>query len=121
MAQQNGIVDVQRKNIGCKVQKHCTYIRAFIYKKKEHKSMIEKKKVHTEQTKKYILVTVSYFIILFWLIRNWHLNNCEICCVSIIIYIKEKKSTNGRPKIKKKKIVTIVAIVPPGTVATVQN
>ena len=51
MAQQNGIVDVQRKNIGCKVQKHCTYIRAFIYKKKEHKSMIEKKKVHTEQTK----------------------------------------------------------------------
>ena len=65
VAQQNGIVDVQRKNIGCKVQKHCTYIRAFIYKKKEHKSMIEKKKVHTEQTKKYILVTVSYFIILF--------------------------------------------------------
>ena len=51
MAQQNDIVDVQRKNIGCKVQKHFTHIRAFIYKKKEHKSMIEKKKVHTEQTK----------------------------------------------------------------------
>ena len=33
----------------CTVQKHCTRIRAFIYKKKEHKSMIEKKK------KKYIL------------------------------------------------------------------
>ena len=43
---------------------------------------------------------------------------CEICYVSIIIYIKEKKSTNGRPG---KKTVTTVATVPPGTVATVQN
>ena len=44
MAQQNGIIDVQRKNTRCTVQKHCTRIRAFIYKKKEYKSMIEKKK-----------------------------------------------------------------------------
>ena len=28
----------------CTAQKHCMRIRAFIYKKKEHKSMIEKKK-----------------------------------------------------------------------------
>ena len=41
---QNGTIDVQRKNTGCIVQKHCTRIRAFIYKKKEYKSMIEKKK-----------------------------------------------------------------------------
>ena len=33
----------------CTTQKHCTRIRNFIYKKKEHKSMIGKKK------KKYIL------------------------------------------------------------------
>ena len=61
--------------------------------------MIEKKKkVHIEQTKSTLtfthspnnyhnisqniyfslwLVTVSYFIILFWLIRYWHFNNCE--------------------------------------------
>ena len=45
MAQQNGTVDVQRKNTGCTVQKHCTCIRTFKYNKiKEHKSMIEKKK-----------------------------------------------------------------------------
>ena len=45
MAQQNGIVDVQRKNTRCIVQKHCTRIRAFKYnKKKVHKSMIEKRK-----------------------------------------------------------------------------
>ena len=44
VAQQNGIIDVQRKNTRCTVQKHCTRIRAFIYKKKEYKSMIEKKK-----------------------------------------------------------------------------
>ena len=44
MAQQNGTVDVQRKNTGCIVQKHYTPIRAFIYKNKEHKSVIEKKK-----------------------------------------------------------------------------
>ena len=45
MAQQNGIVDVQHKKTGCIVQKHCTRIRDFKYnKKKEHKSMIEKKK-----------------------------------------------------------------------------
>ena len=92
----------------------------FIYRKKEHKSMIEKKKVHTEQTKKYILVTVSYFIILFWLIRNWHLNNCEICCVSITIYIKEKKYKWNTEK-KKKKTITTVATVPHGIVAIVQN
>ena len=42
------------------------------------------------------LITVSYFIILFWLIRNWHLNNYE-------------------------NIIAIVATVPFGTVATVQN
>ena len=40
---------------------------------------------------------------------------CEICCVSIIIYIK-KKSTNGRPK--KKKNCNYNAA---GTVATVRN
>ena len=51
MAQQNGTVDVQRKNIGCIMQKHYTRIRSFIYKKKEHKSMIEKKKVHIEKPK----------------------------------------------------------------------
>ena len=28
----------------CTAQKHCTRIRTFIYKKKKHKSMIEKKK-----------------------------------------------------------------------------
>ena len=28
---------------------------------------------------------------------------CEICCISITIYIKEKKGTNGRLKKKKKK------------------
>ena len=59
MAQQNGIVDVQRKNIGCKVQKHCTHIRAFIYKKKEHKSIIKKKKVHIEQIKSIVVFTHS--------------------------------------------------------------
>ena len=45
MAQQNGTVDVQHKNTGRTVQKHCTRIHTFKYnKKKEHKSMIEKKK-----------------------------------------------------------------------------
>ena len=34
-------LQIQRKNIGGTVQKH---IRTFIYKKKENKSMIEKKK-----------------------------------------------------------------------------
>ena len=45
--------------------------------------------------------TVSYFIILFRLVRNWHVNNCEICCVSITIYMpayinisKKKKTQN---------------------------
>ena len=59
VAQQNGIIDVQRKNTRCTVQKHCTRIRAFIYKKKEYKSMIEKKKVHIEQTKSIITFTHS--------------------------------------------------------------
>ena len=45
---------------------------------------------------------------------------CEICCVSITIYIKEKKSTNGRRK-NKIKTVTTVATMLSGTVATVQN
>ena len=45
MAQQNGTVDVQHKNTGRTVQKHCTRIHTFKYnKKKEHKSMIGKKK-----------------------------------------------------------------------------
>ena len=44
----------------------------------------------------------------------------EICCVSITIYIKGEKSTNGRLG-KKKKFVTTVATMPLGTVATVQN
>ena len=44
MAQQNGTIDVQRKNTRCTMQKHCMHIRAFIYKKKEYKSMIEKTK-----------------------------------------------------------------------------
>ena len=43
-SKQNGTIDVQCKNTGCTVQKHCTRICAFIYKKKEHKSMIEKNK-----------------------------------------------------------------------------
>ena len=43
---------------------------------------------------------------------------CEICYVSQTIYIKEKKSTNGRPK---KKTVTTVATVLPGIVATIRN
>ena len=44
MAQQNGTVDVQHKNTRRTVQKHCTRIHTFKYnKKKEHKSMIEKK------------------------------------------------------------------------------
>ena len=59
MAQQNGTIDIQCKNTGCTVQKHCTHIRAFIYKKKEHKLMIEKKKVHIEQTKSIITFTHS--------------------------------------------------------------
>ena len=46
VAQQNGTVNVQRKNIECTVQKYCTRIHTFIYKKKEHKSMIEKKKTY---------------------------------------------------------------------------
>ena len=48
VVQQNGTIDVQRKNTRCTVQKHCMRICAFIYKKKVHKLMIEKKK------KKYI-------------------------------------------------------------------
>ena len=59
MAQQNGIVDVQRKNTGCTMQKHCMLIRAFIYKKKEYKYMIEKKKIHVEQTKSTVAYTHS--------------------------------------------------------------
>ena len=46
VAQQNRTVDVQRKNTRYTVQKHCTCIRTFIYKKKEHKSMIEKKSTY---------------------------------------------------------------------------
>ena len=53
--------------------------------------------------------TVSYFIILFSLIRNWNLNNCENIVefvVSVLQYIyiyiyKRKKNTNGRLKKKK--------------------
>ena len=60
MAQQNGTVDVQRKNIGCTVQKHCTRICAFIYKKKEYKfDDWKKKKVHIEQTKSTLTFTHS--------------------------------------------------------------
>ena len=44
VAQQNGTVNVQHKNTECKVQKYHTPIHTFIYQKKEHKSMIEKKK-----------------------------------------------------------------------------
>ena len=59
MAQQNGTVDVQHKNTRRTVQKHCTRIHTFKYnKKKEHKSMIEKK-IHTEQTKSTVLFTHS--------------------------------------------------------------
>ena len=56
MAQQNDTVDVQGKNTGCTVQKHYMRIHAFIYKKKEHKSMTEKKKkktVHIKQNHNY--------------------------------------------------------------------
>ena len=42
-----------------------------------------------------------------------------VVSVYIYIYIYIYKSTNGRPK--KKKNVTTVATVPPGSVATVQN
>ena len=56
---QNGTIDVQRKNTGCIVQKHCTRIRAFIYKKKEYKLMIEKKKKVHKQTKSIIAFTHS--------------------------------------------------------------
>ena len=60
MVQQNGTIDVQRKNTGFTVQKHYTRIRTFKYnKKKEHKSMIEKKKVHIEQTKSTVAFTHS--------------------------------------------------------------
>ena len=45
---------------------------------------------------------------------------CEICCVSITIYIKEKKSTNGRRK-NKIKTVTTVATMLLGTITTVRN
>ena len=42
------------------MQKHCTCIRTFKYnKKKEHKYMIEKKKVHIEQTKSTVAFTHS--------------------------------------------------------------
>ena len=42
------------------MQKHCTCIRTFKYnKKKEHKYMIEKKKVHIEQTKSMVTFTHS--------------------------------------------------------------
>ena len=42
------------------MQKHCTCIRNFKYnKKKEHKYMIEKKKVHIEQTKSIVAFTHS--------------------------------------------------------------
>ena len=37
VAQQNGTIDVQFKNTGCTVQKHCTCIHAFIYKKNNSK------------------------------------------------------------------------------------
>ena len=30
------------------------------------------------------LVSISYFIILFWAIRNWQLNNCKIICKNIL-------------------------------------
>ena len=47
----------------CTMQKHCMHIRAFIYKKKEYKSMIEKKmkkkEVHIEQTKSTVAFTHS--------------------------------------------------------------
>ena len=36
---------------------------------------------------------------------------CEICCVIITIYIKEKKCTKGRWKKKKKKPVTALATI----------
>ena len=42
------------------MQKHCTCIRTFKYnKKKEHKYMIEKKKVQIEQTKSTVAFTHS--------------------------------------------------------------
>ena len=46
VAQQNGTVDIQCKNTGCIEQKHYTCICAFVYKKKEHKSMIKKKSTY---------------------------------------------------------------------------
>ena len=43
----------------CTAQKHCTRIHAFIYKKKEHKSMIEKIYIYIyiEQTKSTVVFT----------------------------------------------------------------
>ena len=43
---------------------------------------------------------------------------CKICCVSKTIYIKEKKSTNERPK---KKNCNYCSYSAAGTVATVWN
>ena len=47
---------------------------------------------------------------------------CEIYCVNITIYIKEKKKCKRKAEEKKKKkTVATIATVPLGTVATVQN
>ena len=43
---------------------------------------------------------------------------CEICCVSITIYINEKKKY--KQKTKKKTVTTVVTVLP-ATVATVRN
>ena len=59
MAQQNGTVDVQHKNIGCIVQKHYTRIHAFIYIRKKSTNRWLKKKIHIEQTKSKVAFTHS--------------------------------------------------------------
>ena len=59
VAQQNGTIGIQCKNTGCTVQKHCTRICAFIYKKKEYKSMIEKKSTYWTNQKYYNFYTFT--------------------------------------------------------------
>ena len=133
MAQQNGTVDVQRKNT----------VRAFallyIRKKKAQIYDWKKEEVHIEQTKNTItfthspnkchniftkhlfLVVVGHSFIFYYFILTYKKltpQNCEICSVNITIYIKEKKV---QMEDQKKKKVTNVAIVLPGTVTTVQN
>ena len=47
------------------------------------------------------LVPLLYFIILFWLIRNSHLNNCELCQFVVLIFnYNVKQCKLDKPKIQ---------------------